>query len=148
MFTTQQSISLDRETKQRARKFRASLYSKLLSTGANESAALLAAEAIAAREVLGTAFGYNQGISLLQADGIDLSEIELLAGQVWQELESAESTEVAATSPQSERSTFLESAQQELKGILEGLEEARAKRIASGNALHALNRAFEMEVDE
>ena len=87
MFTTQQSIELDRETKQRARKFRQLLYGKLLETGADSNAALLAAEAVTAREVLGKPLMYNQGVSNLCASGIDLSDLELLTTQVWQEVE-------------------------------------------------------------
>ena len=87
MFTTQQAIALDRSTKQRARKFRQLLYGKLLETGADSNAALLAAEAVTAREVLGKPLMYNQGVSNLRASGIDLSDLELLTTQVWQEVE-------------------------------------------------------------
>ena len=140
MFTTQQSISLVRgayrkvyrQTKQSGRKFRASLYSKLLGIGGDSNAAVLAAEAIAAREVLGIAVGDNQGISLLQDNGIDLSQIEFLTEQVWQELElPCESTEVATTSAVSERSTFPQSEQQKIRELVEGLEKAQAATDAT-----------------
>ena len=144
MFTTQQAIALVRgayrkvyrSTKQRARKFRQSLYSKLLSTGADSNAALLASEAIASREVLGTALTYNQGISNLTAAGIDLTDLELLASQVWQEMEPpAESTGVV---PSSELSTLSNAEQQELFEIIQKLKLAQAKREASFNSLPPL----------
>ena len=136
MFTTQQAIALDGETKRRARKFRQSLYGKLLSTGADSNAALLASEAIASREVLGTALTYNQGISNLTAAGVDLTDIELLTSQVWQEMESpAESTEVT---PSSDLATLSTAQRQKLKETIQEIERLQAKRKALVNSLPRL----------
>ena len=137
MFTTQQSIALDRSTKQRARKFRQSLYSKLLETGADSNAALLASEAVAAREVLGKPLMYNQGVSNLCAEGIDLTDLELLTSLVWQEMEPpAESTGVI--SPSSDLTTLSNAERQKLKETIQELERLQAKRKALVNSLPPL----------
>ena len=133
MFTTQQAIALDGETKRRARKFRQSLYGKLLETGADSNAALLAAEAVTAREVLGKPLMYNQGVSNLCASGIDLTDLELLTSLVLQEMESPESTGVI--NPSSDLTTLSNSERQKLKETIQELERLQAKRKAMVNCL-------------
>ena len=63
----------------------------------------------------------------------DLTDIELLTTQVWQEMEPpVESTELT---PSSELSTLSNAEQQELFEIIQKLEQAQAKREASFNCL-------------